>query len=189
MDQRDTPSWATIELTSLGEQKILDGTLERSLRKDLGVDASFPIFIPVHVHRRKQRVTAITLVEGYVFVSSRLPETTLFALENKAYVANVLSGLSVSKIRTLHTVSDRHIQTLRTQLRDKIASKIVPGMFVRAVSGTFRTLVGEVVGVEEDGVAQVLFKLRSLERLAQIDKFMLEEVDINAVSELEEIHE
>lgn len=188
MDQRDTPSWATIELTSLGEQKILDGTLERSLRKDLGVDANHPIFIPVHVHRRKQRVTAITLVEGYVFVASSLPETVLFALENKGYVASVLSGLSVSKIRTLHTVPNRHIQTLRNQLRDKIASKIVPGMKVRAISGTFRTLVGDVVGVEGD-VAQVLFKLRSLERLAQIDRFMLEEVDPNLIHEYEEISE
>ena len=174
MDQRDETTWVVLELTSLGEAKVEDGSLERTLRRDLGVDGDFPIFIPVLSYPKGSRTINIHLMEGYVFVASRLPETSYFALERKDYVESVIS--TPGRVRTVNVVPNSKIQELREQLRQLVAADIQVGSKVRVNNGPYRNLEGVTVTIDKDN-ASVRFLLRSLDMIATIPLVFLDVLD------------
>lgn len=174
MDRRDEPTWVVIELAHMGEKKVEDGTLESSLRADLDVPESFPIFIPAATYHKGGKVCAVTLMEGYVFVGAGLPDISYYELERKPYVATVISSpTGPYKMRVLSTIPDREIREMRQKLREKVSSDIKLGDWVTVLDGTHKSLEGDVTGVE-DGSAFVRIELRSLKLIATIPLVFLE---------------
>lgn len=177
MDRRDAPTWIVIELTPLGEVKLEEGSLEKSLRSDLGVDRNFPIFIPATTYRKNGKDVTLRLMEGYVFVASGLPETDYFALESKPYVAQVMSTRpGPYKMRVLSTVPDSQVGDLRRQLQGLLASDIAIYDKIRVIEGTYRNLEGVVMGIRGDN-AFVRINLRSMEVIATIPLVSLESLE------------
>jgi len=178
VDQRDSRTWIAVELTPLGEAKVEDGSLAGSLRADLGVDESFPVFIPAVTFSKGNRKVTIHLLEGYVFVPSGLTETTYFGLERKPYIGRVMSSQTgPHKIRTPSVIPDSRVAEMRGQLRKMVASDIEVGEQVRVTEGTYRSLEGQVVGMDPGGEAAFIHvRLRSLERITLIPLVMLETI-------------
>jgi transcription antitermination factor NusG len=173
VDQRDEQTWVTVELTHLGEAKVVEGTIEASLRRDLGVDEDHPIFIPCALYQGDGRHTTIHLMEGYIFVASGLPETAYFRLEQQPYVAQVMSTQVRGSLRVLSVITDTHIREMKAKLREMVTSEIPVGAQVRIQEGTYRNLIGRVTGID-NGSAFVHIRLRSLEVVATVPRIFLE---------------
>lgn len=174
MDQRDAPTWIAIELTRLGETKVEDGTLIPSLFADLGVPDDFPVFIPAVTYAKGHKTITVHLVEGYVFVSSVLNETTYFALERRPYVAQVLSTVDRKNgMRVPSVISDKHIEEMKNKLRMLVVSDVEHGATVKIVDGRYRGLEGAVIGFEKD-CAFVVIELRSLHVITAVPRVFLE---------------
>lgn len=171
MDQRDDQTWVVIELSHAGEVKMSEGTLAACLRRDLGVQPDFPIFIPVMSYPRGARSVNVYLMEGYVFVGSGLPETSYFALEHKDYVNHVVS--TPGRVRSLGTIPNKKIEELKNQLRSMVASNIKDGDHVTMINGSYRNLDGDVIHVYGDN-AIVRVQLRSLDMIATIPVIFME---------------
>ena len=178
MDPRDETTWVTIELTKLGEQKVEDGTLEQSLRRDLRVGSSFPIFIPSTNYKHGARPVTVHLMQGYAFVSTGLAETAYFALERQAYVERVLSTKGGPyNMRHLSVIANSYIQDLRIKLQELASADIPCNASVRITDGPYQRLEGvvqELVGSN----AYVLVNLRSLTMILTIPKIFLEVLDV-----------
>lgn len=174
MDQRDAQTWIALELNRAGEQKIEDGSLETTLRSDLGVDSDFPLFIPATTYSKGTRTITLHLMEGYVFVGSGLSETQYFALERRPYIASIIhTKAGPHNLRVLSVISDVHIEEMREQLRALVSSDIEVGAEVRVLEGPYKTLQGLVLDIEGDQ-AIVEIHLRSLELILTIPRVFLE---------------
>jgi transcription antitermination factor NusG len=164
-----------VELTPLGEQRIEEGKLESLLRSSLGVDENYPIFIPVATLNKSGRPVTITLVEGYVFVGTALPEVKILDLEKKPYVKSVMHTVQgPHKMKTLHTVADAEIDKMRRKLRELLSQEIEVGTKMQVTAGRYRGVVGEVAWVTGDD-AVLHFGLRSIEAWVTVPKVLLEE--------------
>jgi transcription antitermination factor NusG len=165
-----------IELTPLGEQKIEEGTLERSLRQDLDVELDFPVFIPAVNYMKGKKGVTIHLMEGYAFVAAGLPEVRYFALEQRPYIEQIISIESPRKIRTISVIPDRNIRDLRRQLQERVASDIQVGEHVRITEGQYARLDGLVTAMNGSD-AYVFIKLRSLQVVATVPRIFLEALE------------
>jgi len=173
MDKRDGQTWVALELSYLGEQRAAEGTLGKFLRKELGVDDEWPVFIPSVSYVKDGKRVTVHMMEGYAFVASGLPEIQYFSLERKTNVAQVLSLRGSKGMRVLHVLSDDKIQEIRLKMRALQAEDIPVGSKVIIVDGVYSALSGEIVDVDGDMV-QVHIVLRSLSIVATIPRNFLE---------------
>ena len=163
-----------VELTHLGEAKIEDATLESTLRKDLGVAPDFRIFVPSRTYKKGGKSIVIHLMQGYVFLSTGLPEVTYFNLESKPYISRVMSvPTGKGRIRTLRAIPNSKIEDLRRQLREQVSSDVHTKDWVIVVDGTYKALEGRVLGMWGEN-AYVDIELRSLKMVATIPLVFLE---------------
>ena len=168
-DQRDETTWATIELTKLGERKAHEGTLEPSLRALLSVDSSFPVFVPYATYIKGGRTVSVRLIEGYAFVATGLSEVTYFRLERSPLVARVFSSRQRNGMRVLHTLPNGEVEAMRTQLAESMGADLEVGARVRITGGNYRELEGVVVDLyEKKAAVQVSF--RSLTSIAVVPR-------------------
>lgn len=175
-DQRDARTWVVIELSPKGEEKVEDGSIVQQVRRDLRNEA-LDVFVPAVTYLKGRQPSTIYLIEGYVFVSSEMPETDYFALEQKPYVAQVMSTHTGRYgLRTLSVVTDAKIQDLRNQLQELLAQELSTGSWVRILEGRYKNLVGKVRDVEDD-LAIIQIALRSLAILVAIPRAFLEPID------------
>lgn len=171
-DTRDQRTWVVLEVTSLGEQKIDDGSLDSALRRDLDVDESFPVFIPaVHTMRLGRQVT-IHLMEGYVFVASGLDDYRYIALERKPYINKVLTVRQPGGLRQLQVLPDRKIQELQQSMRDTLSQDVREGSRAVVTGGNYNNLTGEVLRIVGDW-AVLHFSFRSADVIAKVPRAML----------------
>lgn len=176
-DHRDDLTWVVVELTQLGERSAEEGHLEIALRNTLGVDGSHPIFVPYITLIRNGRRSILSVVEGYVFVASGLPDTSYFGLPTGSpYVSSILHRVGRSGLPVLTTVPDASVRSLRDNLAKMISREIEDGTHVRVVEGLFVGLTGRVVGLDGDN-AYVLIDLRSLKAVKAFPRFYLRPVD------------
>ena len=166
-DDRDSTTWVTLELTSTGEDKAIDGTLAKAIRSELGVDDSYPVFVPYTSYEKGGRRVVIQLIEGYAFVASGLPETRYFSLERGNLVAQVISSRGVHGVRVIHCVPNSRVSALRDQLRESASSSLEVGVRVRVTGGNYARLEGDIVDIHE-GKAAVRVTLRSIDVIAWI---------------------
>ena len=172
-DQRDDVTWAALELTRLGETFIEENRLEKLLRKDLSLDPDHPIFIPSTIYWKNGRKVTVHLMEGYVFIGSGPDDTEFFRLEDKPYIAQVMSRKGSVGYRVLCTINNDHVDGMRRKLREITSESIVVGAKVKVTEGSYRSLEGDVLGYEGDYVF-VKIDLRSLIVITRLPRVFLE---------------
>lgn len=166
-----------IELTPIGETKAIEGTLELSLRRDLRLDEDHPVFIPLALYRKDDRIIPIHLMEGYAFVAAGLDEVDYFALEKQPYVSQVMSTMQGKhKFRCLSVISNTQVEVMRKKLREMVTAEIPLRSRVQVLDGPYRGLDGTVVGFDGDH-AFVRITLRSLDLVATVPWVFLEEME------------
>ena len=174
-DYRDATTWVTIELTKAGEILANEGLLEAQLRRDLGLNEDYPIFVPCVVISRGGTTTVFHLMEGYVFVASGLPDVDFYKLEDLSYINQIMSTKQGPyRMRTLHVVSNNQVKAMRARLIEQVTSNIQVGACVVIKEGQYRNLDGRVIGIEGDN-AHVRVTLRSLDFVASVPRIFLEE--------------
>jgi hypothetical protein len=162
-----------LELTHAGEKLVEEGTLVPELRRELGVDDTWPVFIPARVYEKRGKVHPTLLMEGYAFVATGLDEIRYFRLEQTRLVEQVLAQRGSRGMRVLSTIPDSRVADLRRQLNEAVASDIVPGMKVLVTDGIYSKLEGTVLDTEGDH-AVVRFELRSLKVISKVPKVFLD---------------
>ena len=173
-DRRDDPSWVAVELTPSGETLVVEGSIAKTLRRDLSVSEEHGVFVPAKAMVRGGSRTLFHLMEGYVFVESGLDEVAYFALENRSYVNKVLSTVGGSGLRTLHVISDAQVREMRRKLLGMVTADIPLGSMVLIEEGQYKNLEGKVLGAEGDD-AFVRITLRSLDIVVTTPKIFLSE--------------
>ena len=173
MDKRDGQTWVALELTHVGEQRAEEGTLEKSLRRELGVDDDWPVFIPSMTYVKDGKKTTLHLMEGYAFVATGLPEIQYFALERKSNVSQVLSVRGSKGLRALSVLPNTKIQEIKEKMRTLQGEDLPLGSRVTVVDGTYAALSGEVVAAH-DSVFFIHIVLRSLNIIATVPRNMVE---------------
>lgn len=179
MDSRDKHKWVAIELNSLGEEKIHDGSLEASLRKDLKIGPEHPIFIPAKRVVKGLKPLTLFLMEGYVFVASGLPEIRYFHLEKESvpYVESVLSEeVGPHNMRTLSTIPDHEIQKLKDRLEEMLTETIEPHCMAKVVGGVFNNAIVKVLGNYDKENVKVLLELRSFVKTLVLPRASLQPI-------------
>jgi len=173
-DRRDELTWVALELSRAGEMKVEEGTLDKSIRRDLDLSLEFPIFIPSMTFRRNGRNVTLHLMEGYAFVATGLPETSYFALAKRTvYVNQVMSTRSVAGMSVLSVIDNSYIEELKEQIRTLLSATISVGEKVRVLGGIYSSLEGEVLALEKEE-AIIHIQLRSLNVVTKINKMFLE---------------
>jgi transcription antitermination factor NusG len=137
------------------------------LRSDLGVDDSYPVFVPYTSYEKGGRRVVVELIEGYAFVASGLSETRYFSLEKGTLVAQVISSKGVHGFRVIHSVPDARIRSLRDQLREAVSSNLEIGTHVRVTGGNYSRLDGRIIDIADDKAA-IRITLRSIDVVAWI---------------------
>ena len=174
-DLRDETTWVAVELTRMGENHVVDGSLERQIRRDLHVDETYPIFIPIALFHRDGKVTPIHLVEGYVFIASGLDDVAYFALENRPYANAVMSTQQGKyKMRCLSVITDAQVRAMKEKLREMVSAEIRLHATVDVRGGTYGGLEGTVIGLDDQsGFVRIV--LRSLDVVATVPRIFLED--------------
>ena len=172
MDQRDQVTWVVLEVSSLGENLIKEGEYESELRRALGVDVSWPVFVPTKVFEKEGKRVVVHLMEGYCFVGTGLDEVRYFRLEGGRLVNKVMSQKGPNKIRALHVLGNFQVEDLRKKMDEEVSSDLEVGMTVIPSVGPFSTLEGKITLICEDQ-AQVFFDFRSRKVWKMFPKVLL----------------
>ena len=167
-DKRDQKTWVVLELTSKGEFLVREGTLERHVRRHLGIDTDWEIFIPIHTYKKGGREVQLEGIQGYVFIASGLEEYQYFSLEEHDYTRSILS-IDRGKYRTITTLPDSSVQHIRDSIREEIATDLDEGMHIRVILGDYIALEGEIIGFVEDK-ALVELQMRSIHAIIPIPR-------------------
>ena len=175
IDKRDEQTWVTLELTSLGSQRIEEGTFEDDLLEDLQAPLHWPIFVPSKTYRRGGKKIVIHLVEGYVFVGTGYSESRYFELEHaqNKLVKQVMSTDNLNKMRVLHTIPNSKIIEWEEKLQQEVSQNIQINDRVKILDGLLTNLEGIVVDLDGD-FAGVCVTMRSVEFLTRCPRCSLE---------------
>jgi transcription antitermination factor NusG len=171
-DERDAQTWAVLELTRAGERLIEEGKMEEALRRHLKCGDDHRIFIPAVFYppiRPDDTPIVLSVTEGYVFVATGLPDSSLYALESTPLVRKVLHTRSPNGMRVLMTVPDHSLAELRRGLAKLVASSISAGMPVLVLHGLLAGLEGSVVSDNGETI-DVYVEMRSLRLLRRLPK-------------------
>jgi transcription antitermination factor NusG len=176
-DVRDQKTWAIVELSRLGEQKVENGTLEILVRQDLQLPDDVPIFIPARTYRRDSNVYTLYLLSGYIFIGSVVEDVLLYRLENLPYISQVISHKNNNGLRVLKTLPNSEIEKMRQELRSSIVQDFPEGSHVNIVDGMYRNFDGKLMQIIDNN-AVVHLQLRTLEAMAVIPLSFLEVSDV-----------
>ena len=174
MDKRDRLAWVAFELSYLGEQKVEEGYLTEVLQQEYPFLKNHPIFIPSLIYSKSDEVITFHLMEGYVFLATGLEDIHYFDLERSPYIQKVVT--SGAPYRTLNTVKDVYIQTLKLKLREMVSLDLVEGMTVKILEGTYSKLQGKILDLFDDAVS-ILVEMRSASFIVSLPKAFLEPID------------
>lgn len=167
--------WVAIELTQEGDLRANDGTLERMLRRDLGLHKDHPVYIPVKRSALAEKQVVVSAMDGYVFVGAGLPPNRYFSLEKRSYVEQVL-GRYAGTQRVPHIIRDADLAPLRGQINQVEKSPAIRrGAKVEVSEGMLAALQGVVIDVS-DHCACVRFSTRTLVRILSLPLGMLQPV-------------
>lgn len=166
MDKRDEQTWVVLELSHAGESRAKEGILEKIVRHELGVEPTFPVFIPIQVYQKGDKTIRIDGMQGYAFVKAGLPDHVYFQLEQSDFVKNVISAPH-KRGRVLACVPDSAIEGVRDSIRREVSQDLVAGTRVRVRTGLFSYLEGEVIDREDDDIILEI-KMRSIHAIVKV---------------------
>jgi len=172
MDVRDEITWAVLELSPHGERVAEAGLLEEILRDYSDMPEGHPVFVPYLTLTYSGTQSLFSVMEGYAFVGSGLPDHSYRGLLNTPYVRGLLSRGGNGQSWVLDTVPDASVRELRQRLNELVAVEIQVDMKVTVIEGSYSGLEGKVVSVGPKH-AMVLVELRSLRALKKMPRFIL----------------
>tara|TARA_B100000900_G_scaffold347155_1_gene312223 strand:- start:83 stop:616 length:534 start_codon:yes stop_codon:yes gene_type:complete len=169
--EKDGKTWVVVQLNDFGEVLAERGELERKIKK---IIPGKEIFIPYSRVEFKGRTSKLSVIEGYIFIESGLPETEYFALSDEPYIEDVLHTAS-RRGMNLNTIRDEDVEKLKDNLQKLIVADLELGMKVSVNSGVYKGVEGEVVGFSEDKKsAFVYIELRTLKAIRAIPTYILD---------------
>lgn len=131
-------------------------------------------FIPIHNEKMGSYTSTSTLMEGYAFIKDGegIRENMLNLRESK-----IFSKVLVQSGK-YQTISSTEIRSLRAKLKNSLKRKFSEGTKVKILEGIFKNLIGEVIGVEDDG-KRIMVKIKRISRemIAPIPATLLEAID------------
>lgn len=176
--EKDGRTWVVVQLNEFGEVLAEKGELERKVRRFVG---NKEIFIPYSRIEFRGRVSKLSVIEGYIFIESGLPEEDYFALLEEPYIEEILHTSSRRGIH-LNTIRDADVTILKENLQKLIVSDLELGMKVLVNSGVYKGVLGEVVGFTEDKTsAFVYIELRTLKAIRAIPTYILDIQEVDDV--------
>lgn len=147
--------WLVIELTEQGESADYR-ELENAIIEIFG---NIDFFIPIYHEEIGSYISTCTLFEGYIFIKD-LPKNRdkVDEVKNNRFFSKILG----SKTK-FYSVDSKVVESLREKLQNSVKKILKPGTYVEILEGIFQNLLGEVIGVEDDG-KRVMVKIKTLSR-------------------------
>lgn len=161
--------WLILELNDIENISYTD--IENAILTTFGEGIEY--FIPIYHENIGTYTSTSVLMEGYAFVKD-CPEVrnSIYNLREHRIFSRALfcSG-------RYQTVPSHTILSLKKKLRSSLKRKFSLGSKVKILEGTFKNLIGEVIGVEENG-KRIVVKIKRISReiIAPIPATLLEEV-------------
>lgn len=169
--ERDGKTWVVMQLTPYGEVLAERGELYSKLRKKIPKEKD--IFIPYHRVTFLERVTKLSVLEGYCFVESGLQESEYFSFGLESYIDDVLHTKRGRSI-VLQTIRDTDVIKLKDKLQEMLCQDLREDMPVTITEGIYKGLDGKIVGFTEDKEnAFIYVELRSLKAIRTIPTVLL----------------
>jgi transcription antitermination factor NusG len=162
--------WVIVELSDMIENPSYF-EIENAVTAVFGDDIDF--FIPIYHEKMGSYVSTSTLMQGYVFIKDceEVRSALVNVKDHRLFQGALTYG---GKIQTIPSTT---IAGLRKKLKNSLKRKFESGKKVKIIEGAFKNLVGEVVGIEDDGMSiMVRINLVSRELLAPIPATLVEEL-------------
>jgi transcription antitermination factor NusG len=165
-----TCDWVIIELSDLVDNPSFC-EIENAITSIFGDDTDY--FIPIYHEKMGSYTSTSVLMQGYIFVKDC--EVVRSALVNvkdhRLFQGALVYG---GKIQT---VPSGIISGLRRKLKNSLKKRFTVGKKVKICDGALKNLIGEVVGVEDDGLS-IMVKVNRISReiLAPIPATLIEEI-------------
>jgi len=163
-----TAAWLILELSDFLDN-IQYKDIENALITTFGREIDY--FIPIYYEEIGSYTSTSTLMDGYVFVKD--------SPEIQKSIGNIRDHRLFSKVLCdkgqYATISSRVIAGLRQKLKNTLKKKYKSGSRVKVLDGVFKGLVGEVIGVEDDG-RRIMVRIKRVSReiIAPIPATLLE---------------
>ena len=163
-------NWLILELSDFIDN-ITYKDIETALISTFGDKAEY--FIPIHFEEMGSYTSTSTLMDGYVFLKNCIDvQECLVNLKDQRLFSKILceKGKFV-------TIDSRAIAGLRMKLKNTLKKKFTTGSQVKILDGVFKNLIGEVIGIEDQGKS-VIVKIKRVSReiIAPIPATLLEKV-------------
>ena len=163
-----TATWLILELNDFLDN-IQYKDIECALLTTFGSEIDY--FIPIYYEEIGSYTSTSTLMDGYVFVKDSP------AIQKN--IGNIRDHRLFSKVLCdkghYATINSRVIAGLKHKLRNTLKKKYKTGSKVKVLDGVFKGLIGEVIGIEDDG-RRIMIKINrvSREMIAPIPATLLE---------------
>lgn len=165
--------WVVLELSSKSEGEDPD-----TLRKGIlgALKQSGDVFIPAAITQIGGDRVVHYLMEGYAFVRRDHLDNVYLRLEGSRFVQSVLTKPNGSRhSRVLATVTDAHIDQIRSQIELEVNQGIGVGDTVTITSGHFKHIEATVIEeIPEQDAVQVYVQLRSKQTIITLPRSFLQ---------------
>ena len=161
--------WLILELNDIENLTYKD--IENAVITTFGDGVEY--FIPIHHESVGTYTSTSVLMEGYAFIKDCSEiRNSVFNLREHRVFSRVLSCSG-----RFQTLSSEKISDLKKKLKHSMKRKFFVGSKVKVLEGTFKNLIGEVIGIEENG-KRIVVKIKRISRemIAPIPATLLEEV-------------
>jgi hypothetical protein len=151
-----TSDWIILELSDTVEN-VTYQDIETALLSAFG--SSVEYFIPIYHEEIGSYTSTSTLMEGYAFIKDTpFIRSNILNLRDQRIFSRPLC--QKGKYQTL---TSRVIAGLRQKLKNTLKRKYTPGTRVKILDGVFKNLVGDVIGVEDQG-KRIMVRIKRISR-------------------------
>lgn len=171
MQPSSSQKWVVLELTSKADNEDPD-VIRASIRHHIR-DAE--VFVPASVVQRGEQRVYHYLMEGYAFILDKHPPEHYSRLEDTKYVLSPLyMHTGRRRERILATVTQDHVDRLRSQIKVEVDQGIDIGDLVYITSGPYKNITAVVKDeIHEHDSVSVHIQLRSTDRVVTLPRAFL----------------
>jgi len=163
--------WIILELSDTVE-KVSYQDIETALLTAFGDTIEY--FIPIHYEKVGMYTSTSVLMEGYAFIKdSPFVRANILNLRDQRLFSKVLCQKG-----RYQTLSSYAIAGLKHKLKNTLKKRFSTGTKVRVLDGCFKNLIGEVIGVEEEG-KRIMIRIKRISReiIAPVPATQLQKID------------
>jgi transcription antitermination factor NusG len=145
--------------------------IENALLNTFGENIDY--FIPIYHEEIGSYTSTSTLMDGYVFLKFEpCIQEKMINFRDQRIFSKILC-----KKGKYSTLNSRVIAGLKNKLKNTLKKRFAPGAKVKILDGVFKNLVGEVIGIEDQG-RKIVVKIKRISReiIAPIPATLLEKI-------------